>query len=402
MRTFFEKSEVQQSINSKYTCNTCGLLRFCNTPKMQPQGLFKKKILIIGEYPEEADDVQGKPFMGKQGRMLRRELKKQDIDVDKDCLSTFALKCRPNKPPKKHQVIACRRYILRVIKKHNPHVIILIGKLGIESLIAHEWKKDLGSIEKWRGWQIPSQMHNAWICPIYAPKFVAMGEPQVKTVWLQDIAKMAVLVHNKMPVPLYKEPTIEIIDDLSILETIDNDAMVAIDYETTGIKPHCKGHKILAISVATSPDHAYVFSEQDRKKLYPYTDLLKNRSIGKIAHNYKFEDHWTVEILKTVTKNWVFDTQLAAHILDNRPGVTSLKFQTYVLLGIGDYDSLMQPYITAEDSNSFNRFEEYMKTPTGYTNVLTYCGKDTINTYRIAKIMEQQMGMDLFINELPF
>lgn len=396
----FDPTPYKKIDYRKFSCVTCGLLNHCNSPKIKPFGKFAKKILIVGEYPDEVDDKYGKPFMGSQGRVLKRALRDHNIDLEKDCLSTYALKCYPTKKVKKHQVISCRRYLLNVIDKYKPHIIVLMGDLAIESIIANEWKKDLGKIEKWRGWTIPSQTHNAWICPIYAPNFVSRGETEVNTIWQKDWEEIAKLSH--IPVPKYQEPTIEIINDLSVLEKINYETEIVIDYETTGIKPHAVGHEILAIGIADTSDHAYVFSQQDRKKLYPFIDLLKDKRIKKIAHNMKFEDHWTKHILKINIRNWWFDTQTAAHILDNREGITSLKFQTFVRLGIADYDSQITPYIKAKDSNSFNKIKQYMQSSTGYNQVLTYCGYDVINTYRIAQLMQNKIGFTIFEDNLPF
>ncbi len=40
----------------------------------------------------------------------------------------------------------------------------------------------------------------------------------------------------------------------------------------------------------------------------------------------KYEDTWSREKLKQQGKGWLWDSMIAAHILDNRPGVTGLKF----------------------------------------------------------------------------
>jgi len=73
---------------------------------------------------------------------------------------------------------------------------------------------------------------------------------------------------------------------------------------------------------------------------------------------------------------------MAAHILDNRPGVTSLKFQTYINFGIIDYESEVSPYLKAVDSkngNALNRiFEADEK------KLMEYCSLDSIYEYRLA------------------
>ena len=77
---------------------------------------------------------------------------------------------------------------------------------------------------------------------------------------------------------------------------------------------------------------------------------------------------------------------IASHVYDNRQGITSLKFQTYVNFGIVDYDSKIAPYIQSVDknnSNSLNRLLELVSTEEGKTKLLTYNAYDAINAYRL-------------------
>ncbi|MFP4018664.1 MAG: uracil-DNA glycosylase family protein [Bacteroidales bacterium] len=388
MQGFFDKKNYEDS-SIKYSCTSCGLFKHCKTPKMKPVGQFKKKILIVGEMPSSSDDQQGGLFLDRNGRFLKKNLSKIGIDLFEDCLVTSALRCSSKKIPKQ-SILSCRRFLISEIKRHEPKVIILLGQLALESLIGSLWKKELGSVEKWHGFTIPDQTYNAWICPIYAPNFVLNSEPEVSTIWQQDLQKIKRILNKKVLVQ--KEPEIEYIEDLSVLNTIKGGSKVSFDYETTGIKPHAKGHRILCVSIADSADHVWTFElPKKRREQKPFLDFLQSLTIDKMAHNMKFEDNWTNVRLKVPVRNWKFDTQLAAHQIDNRPGITSLKFQTYVRLGIADYDSHLEPYIKADSANGFNKFAELMQTPDGKKDVLTYCGYDSIYQYRIAEQMIKEM-----------
>ena len=114
----------------------------------------------------------------------------------------------------------------------------------------------------------------------------------------------------------------------------------------------------------------------------------------------KFEDNWSKVRLRQKVKNWLWDTMLAAHIIDNRTGVTSLKFLVYVLFGIIDYESEVSPYLQAkeEGANSLNQIEKLIQTKEGVKALLYYNGLDAIYEYRVAKLQ-----MELFYNNtLPF
>jgi hypothetical protein len=71
---------------------------------------------------------------------------------------------------------------------------------------------------------------------------------------------------------------------------------------------------------------------------------------------------------------------ITAHILDNRKGITSLKFQAYVNFGVSDYDSHISPFLKSDDefgANSFNSILKFIK-QYGEKPVLTYCGLDSL------------------------
>jgi hypothetical protein len=216
-----------------------------------------------------------------------------------------------------------------------------------------------------------------------------MEQPDVQAIWKKDLKQALELG----PVPTYKEPEIEIIEDLSVLKRIKG--VVAIDYETTGLKPHASGHRVVCAAVATGPDHTYAFLMPETKAdRQPFLDLLANPKIGKMAHNMKFEDTWSTVRLRQPVTNWHWDSMLAAHVLDNRPGITSLKFQTYVQLGVVDYASEISPYLYAIDNsngNGLNRVLELLKIPGGAEKLLTYCALDTIYEYRLAMLQQSQI-----------
>lgn len=391
MQEFFSKKETELKARpdgKSYTCVQCGLHRDCRSPKMKPYGNFKKKILNIGEAPGEMEDQAGKPFQGKTGTALRIAYRKLGIDLFEDCLNMNAVNCRPdeNRAPENFEIDCCRKSIVDAIDQYKPKVIILLGNSAIFSLIGHRWKKDLGGITKWRGFTIPDQDFKAWICPTFHPSYVERADAKdVDIIWKQDLKQAFEKINN--PFPIYKEPTIEIIDDLSILNSIQS-LEVAFDIETTGLKPHADGHRIICASIADSPLHAFTFIIPDnRAGRQPLIDLLLSTKIGKIAHNMKFEHTWGKVRLKVEIQNWTWDTMIASHILDNRPGIAGLKFQTYINFGVVDYASDVAYYLQTNEpnnSNAINRINTLLQKQGGKKQLLQYCGLDSIFEYRLA------------------
>jgi len=414
MTGFFTKQETKIdnfSVKKRgFSCYSCGLYKNdinCPNPKMEPFGQFKKGIMNIGSFTSFQDDQLSKPFQGSEN-YIYHVYNKLGIDIEKDCININAVRCftydketGKSRIPTAKEISCCQLNIFRIIQQYKPKLIVLFGKIALTSVIGSRWKKSLEGIDKWRGFIIPDQELKCWIAPVFLPSFVQQSNRvEVANIFEKDLKNALAILDKEFPV--YQEPTINYITDLSVLEQIPNNAMIAFDYETTGLKPYAKSHKIVCCSVATDEDNVYVFTMPNEiEKREPFINLLNNKYIKKFSHNMKFEEPWSWVKLKTRVKSWYHDAMLAAHILDNRTGITNLKFQTYVNFGIIDYSSTVEPYLQAIDeknANSMNRLLEYFATPEGKKETLKYCAYDSINEYRLA--MKQMKEFELLT--LPF
>ena len=410
MEGFFTRKETESKSRpdgKTYSCASCGLYRDCENPRMKPFGNFAKGILNIGEAPGETEDTRGKQWQGKTGRLLQKTYRRLGIDLFEDCLNINAVNCRPvdskgnNRTPTNYEIDCCRRMVIKCIEQYKPKVIVLLGGSALYTILGHRWKKNLGGVTKWRGWCIPDQDFQTWICPVFHPSYVERGEQEVETVWVQDL-KQVIEIINK-PFLKFIEPEIRIIDDLTPLtEYLNNNELpIAFDYETTGLKPYARGHRIVCASAAVNPDLCFAFMMPKSKQGHqPWINILANPYIAKMAQNMKFEEAWSVVRLGQSVFNWVWDTMQASHILDNRPLITGLKFQAYVQFGIIDYDSEISPYLQAPDNggNTFNRIMELVEQPGGEEKLLTYCAWDSVLEYRLALLQQELINRD----HLPF
>ena len=400
MNGFFELKDIQSQSHpngKRFSCVSCGLYHSARSPKMEPSGLFKKKILNIGSIPNEIEDQFNCHWEGSSSEGLKRIYKKLGIDIYEDCLNINAINCYPgdNKIDISKQIACCRNIVLQTIKQYKPQVIVLFGIEAVQSIIGSQWKKKLGDLKQWRGWTIPDLNFNAWICPVFHPRQMEQVNKEIGTVWYQDLERAVSKVGVNLP--HYQNPKIEIIEDLSVLYSLRSTN--AFDYETTGIRPYATGHRIVCVSIADTIDHAYVFMmPQTKEGRKPFIDFLENQEIGKMAHNMKYEDTWSKIRLHTSVKNWKWDSMVAAHILDNRELITGLKFQAYVNLGVADYDSEIAPYLHSaeKNGNAINRIMELIELPGGKEKLMTYCALDSIYEFRLASIQMEKIGI------LPF
>jgi uracil-DNA glycosylase family 4 len=400
-----DKSRIRIEVSKHHTCAACGLYKKVRNPRMAAFGNFKKRILNIGEAPGETEDERGRQWQGKMGHVLQIAYKKLGIDLFEDCLNINACNCRPldkdgnNRAPTDKEIGACRSKVMRLIDDHKPCVIIVLGQAALASIIGARWTKDLDTISKWRGWTIPDRGLNAWLCPTFHPSYIERGEQELETIWMQDLEQAFAKVDDPLPEWTDEAKQVEIVDNTDFLG--DLKGPVAFDFETTGLKPHdVQHHSVICMSVCNSPDKAYAFMVEGHKEHRRNIRMFLKSDVPKIAQNMKFEHTWSHNILNCEVKNWIWDTMLATHVIDNRYGVTGLKFQAYVQFGVIEYDSGVSEYLKGKDkknANAVNRIDELIKSEAGRNKLLTYCGMDSLFEYRLA--MQQ---MKLFGKEIPY
>lgn len=390
MRGFFSEKEttsISRPDGKTYSCVSCGLASKSEHPKLRLQGNFQKGIMIVGSCSSPEEDRVGKLWRGKIGNFLQSELSRFGIDLYEDCLSINAIGCVCEEITP-YNIDCCRKNVIKAIKEKKPKLIILLGKSAVISVIGGRWREDMGGIEKWRGWQIPDQEFESWICPMYHPSDCVNDNLGVtKIIWKKDLENALRCLNKKVPIFRYNITLLKP-DELGVLSEIKSD-LVSFDYETTGIKPHEKGHKIFSASIAFDNKNVFSFLiPEDKQSRKPLEKILINPNIRKMAHNMKFELAWSLVRWKLEVKNMYWDSMIAAHVIDNRQDITRLKFLTYTMLGVPDYASEISPYLKSGDKNgnSFNSITKLLNIPGGIEKLLTYGAMDSIAQYRISEI----------------
>lgn len=374
-------------------CGACGLLKKCHTPKMPVHGEGRLGILVVGDSPSFTDDRNGEVFSCDHGLYLRRVLRQCGIDIDTDCWSTYALICKSNGTVTDEQIEYCRPNLRNTIEQLKPKIILLVGTAATRSVIGWLWKENPGSITRWHGWNIPSQDLNAWVCPTYDIQYcITEDDPVLHNMFKEAIDEA--VSHSERPHETVVDPRTEVdlvydtTDAARIIRTmISKGGAVAFDYEANMLKPESPDARIVSCSV----------SWKGRKTIaYPWcgeaieaTRELIRSPLPKIASNMKFEERWTRRHLKTRVRNWVWDTMLAAHVLDNRKSIASLKFQAFVLLGTPVWDNHINEYLQeTSDEVSTNQILEQIE----LKDLLLYNGLDSLYEYRVALCQMDRMG----------
>uniref|UniRef100_A0A6M3K385 Putative uracil DNA glycosylase superfamily protein n=1 Tax=viral metagenome TaxID=1070528 RepID=A0A6M3K385_9ZZZZ len=356
---------------------------------MPPTGDGAKRVLIVAEAPGRKEDEEGMQLIGEAGQVLRDTLDSFGVDLDRDCVKTNAIICRPpgNKTPTDKQIQACLPNLRKTIQGVDPVVIIPLGGVATKAVLDSA-QTDTGKISTWAGFRIPNQNPNAWICPTYHPSFLLRTKSPVLDKLFRDHLKRAFSKCKKKPwkeLPQY-EKRVRIILNLqeateAIREMADRDVLTAFDYETNMLKPDAKEARIFSCSIAQE-NQAIAFP-WDGPIIDAMKELLRNNA-PKVASNMKFEERWTFKEFGFGVWNWKWDTMLAAHVADNRRGITSIKFLSYVFLGADVYNEKVEAFLKG-DAGKPNRIQDIP-----IRDLLLYNGMDSLYELMIA---EKQMGV---------
>ena len=133
--------------------------------------------LIIGEAPGAEEDRRGEPFVGRAGQLLDQMLQAIGQSRDRVFIANI-LKCRPpdNRDPKPDEAAACRGYLERQIALVQPKIILAVGKIAAQHLLACN-----DPVGRMRG-----KAHALGEIPLvvtYHPAFLLRSPSQKKKAW---------------------------------------------------------------------------------------------------------------------------------------------------------------------------------------------------------------------------
>ena len=121
-------------------CRLCGLCEG-RTNIVLPDGNYDHGIVFVGEAPGENEDLEGRPFVGRSGKILEGMMEEAGFSRA-DVLITNTVKCRPpkNRDPTQEEMQACRPFLESEL--YDAELVIGLGKSACRDLMGYEGKMD--------------------------------------------------------------------------------------------------------------------------------------------------------------------------------------------------------------------------------------------------------------------
>ena len=162
-------------------CQRCEL-HSTRTQTVFGVGNPRARWMFIGEAPGAEEDKQGEPFVGRAGQLLTSMIRALGMRRE-DVFIANVLKCRPpdNRDPRPSEAVSCRGFLERQVALVNPTLIIAVGRIAAQNLLATETP-----IAKLRG-KVHSFGAKAWpVLVTYHPAYLLRSPGEKRKSW-QDL-----------------------------------------------------------------------------------------------------------------------------------------------------------------------------------------------------------------------
>ncbi|MFO7897542.1 MAG: uracil-DNA glycosylase [Planctomycetota bacterium] len=187
-----KQARLDELFESMKDCHSCPLAESRNR-LVFGEGNPDARLVFVGEAPGREEDRQGRPFVGRAGRLLTKMIHAMGLERE-DVYIGNILKCRPpeNRTPTLPEMATCMPYIVQQIEIIEPEVICALGATALKGLL-RDPKASIGRLRgrftDWRGTKL---------MPTYHPAYLLRSPDQKRKAW-EDL--QAIMAELGLPVP---------------------------------------------------------------------------------------------------------------------------------------------------------------------------------------------------------
>ncbi|MEP7206928.1 MAG: UdgX family uracil-DNA binding protein [Casimicrobiaceae bacterium] len=207
------ESKVQAGREDLADCRRCPLWERA-TQAVRGAGPADARLMLVGEQPGDEEDLQGTPFIGPAGKLLRRALAEAQIAIDQvyvtNAVKHFSWeprgKRRIHKTPGQRAIEACRSWLDDEIARVRPAVIVALGATALQALV-----RERLAISGARA-SILRHHGGAQVIATYHPAAVLRGPDaaagrEIRAALVADLRRAAACAGYPSPIPENGRPT---------------------------------------------------------------------------------------------------------------------------------------------------------------------------------------------------
>lgn len=323
--------------------------------KVGGYGPERARIMIVGEAPGAQEELQGRPFVGPAGQLLRDFLQEVGIDPEEVYFTNL---CKYRPPGNKleafyfdggipNSLVTEGLFELEEeIARISPNIILACGNFPMHELLGKgEWIDKYDSktekrirgftgIRDWRGSLLPSTLGpRVKTLSTYHPSYILQEGMKDHGTFKTDLARLK--EQSFFPAIPRLDKTIVLVDKtpLKLLHVEEVDGVYRTEWEPYGenraqVEEHLRcdpsavltldieyiGSKLLCCGVTTDRDHAFVIPTPSLQDIQYAQRIILGAGRGINAQNAMFdaailEWHYNMKVMPRV----VYDTMVAAH-----------------------------------------------------------------------------------------
>jgi len=352
------------------------------------------QVMVIGEAPGANEDRKGIPFIGESGRILRNELKRNNL-IDSTYITNL-VKCRPpnNRTPTAAEIKACRHYLDDEIAELKPAYVVTAGVPATKTLFRGKAK-----INQFHGEVIDNPKVPYIGMPIFHPAYT-LRDPSKLPGLQDDIARLARLISGGLREDTVNWSVVRKGNLNTFIREFEEASRFAFDCETSGLFPFDPNGYITAIGIALEhktwviPGLMHPEYQQFSHSPFAHGNALRclMQLLFFLAHrdrkwayaqNGKFDNKW-MRCQFGGSFHLHFDVMLAHHVLDENlhHDLTSL-IRTY--LDEPEYDIPLEEK-TGKSKKPVRNYK--------------YCAQDAAYTLRLGTLFEEMLRAEPELHRL--
>ncbi len=134
-------------------------------------------LMFVGEGPGRDEDQQGRPFVGRAGKLLNQIIEAMGLRRE-DVYIGNIVKCRPpkNRVPQREEIDTCVPFIWRQLRAINPKIVCTLGSVAAQTILQTQT-----AISRIRGeFQVRDGLV---ILPTYHPAYLLRNPEKKREVW---------------------------------------------------------------------------------------------------------------------------------------------------------------------------------------------------------------------------
>jgi DNA polymerase len=184
-------STIDEIARSIAQCTRCNLARR-RLRTVPGEGSLSPLVLVVGEAPEQEEEIIGDPFLSTGGRLLDKMLASISLSRQQNCFITYLTKCRS---PEERKILedehrTCFPFLAAQIAVLKPQALLIFGNVTAQFLLATNGNlgRTRGRIFDYKGIPLMATYHPNYLHRMISKKKFAWQDLQVFRAMLRQVA----------------------------------------------------------------------------------------------------------------------------------------------------------------------------------------------------------------------